>query len=166
MKAAQTHRRPRLPKFALFPDSSPPAMATPLTPRVVYKQHCDYIFSFHDKAYKPNARSCDVVQEDIDCFLKFGAVLHGGWYIEGERVPLAEGSHEAPLPDGSRERRRLAPDFPEIIRRHSIHDGCSSQFACGTEFHQTAEWLAKTAEWGGEQVYTCMCGMLSHRVQF
>lgn len=162
MKAPQTHKRPRLPEYELLPDSSPLTMATPLPPRVVYKQHCDCLFSFHDKAYKPNARSYNVVQEDIDYFLKFGVVLHGEWYTEGECVPLAEGSHEAPLPDGLRERRRLASDFPEMIRRHSIHDGCSSQFACGTELHQQQNGLQGPLS----GVVNRCGGMLSHRMKF
>lgn len=113
----------------------------------VYKQHVDYIFAFHEPSYKPNARSYNVVQEDVDHFLKYGTVLHGEWFINKARVPLREGSHQMQLPDGLTERDKLPPEFPEMQRRHSLHDGCASQFACGTEFHQTAEWLTKTAEW-------------------
>ena len=34
--------------------------------------------------------------KDACHFLKYGTVLHGEWFIDGQRVPLAEGSHRQP----------------------------------------------------------------------
>ena len=40
-----------------------------------YKQHVDVFFAFHKSGFKPSARSFNVVQEDIDHFLKYGSML-------------------------------------------------------------------------------------------
>ena len=41
----------------------------------------------------------------------------------------------------------MPPDFPELARREARHDGCPNQFDYGTNYHQTAEWLSKSAGW-------------------
>ena len=112
--------------------------------------------------------------EDVCYFLKYGKVLHGEWFINGQRVPLASGSHRQPLPPGLSERPAMEPDFPEMARmevcplppalraltplcaltrctlcapRQARTDGCPNQFDYGTNYHQTAEWRSKTAQW-------------------
>ena len=112
----------------------------------VYKQQVDLFFAFHPNYYKPNARSYNVVQEDIDHWLKHGSFLHGEWFLEHGRCP--GGDHSAALPDGLSERAPEPPSFPEYSQRHDVHDGAPTQFAQGTNFHQAAEWRSKTAAWG------------------
>jgi hypothetical protein len=85
--------------------------------------------------------------EDVCHYLKYGTVLHGEWFIEGQRVPLAHGSHRQPLPSGLTERPAMAPDFPEMTRMEARHDGSPNQFDYGVNYHQTAEWRVKTAKW-------------------
>eukprot|EP00966_Prymnesium_polylepis_P104315 2416158-Prymnesium_polylepis.1 len=65
----------------------------------------------------------------------------------GERLP--GGDHRQPLPADCklREAPRRPPDFPEMEARRGKEDGCPNQFAYGTNYHQIAEWLAKTSEW-------------------
>lgn len=46
----------------------------PASTTIIRKQHVDVFFAFHATGYRPNARSYNVVQEDIDSFLKFGKV--------------------------------------------------------------------------------------------
>ena len=81
--------------------------------RWVYKQHVDIFYAFHKAGFKPSASSFNVVQEDIDSFLKYGAVRHGEWFTSGARLP--GGDHSQPLPDGLRDAPRRPPDFPEAI---------------------------------------------------
>jgi hypothetical protein len=98
--------------------------------------------------FKPNARSYNVVMEDLCHFLKYGTVLHGEWFIDGQRVPLAHGrSHKLPPPPGMSERPIKPPDFAELARMEARTDGCPNQFDYGTNYHQTAEWRVKTAQW-------------------
>ena len=110
-----------------------------------YKQHVDVFFAFHKAGFKPSARSFNVVQEDIDHWLKYGSMLHGEWFVDGERCP--GGDHRLPLPEGLSERPVRPPDFPEMTGRRDKFDGCPNQFAYGTNYHQIAEWLTKTARW-------------------
>lgn len=114
-----------------------------------FKQCVDALLAFHKSGFKPNARSYNVVMEDVCHFLKYGTVLHGEWFIEGQRVPLAHGAHRSPLPPGSglSERPIMPPDFPEMERMEARTDGCPNQFDYGTNYHQTAAWRAKTAHW-------------------
>ena len=112
-----------------------------------FKQNVDGIFAFHKSGFKPNARSYNVVMEDVCHFLKYGSVFHGEWFIDGQRVPLAKGSHRMPLPAGMTERPLGPPDFEEMERMEARHDGCPNQFDYGVNYHQTAEWRTKTAEW-------------------
>ena len=114
---------------------------------VEFRQKVDGLFAFHKSGFKPNARSYNVVMEDVCHFLKFGTVLHGEWLIEGQRVPLARGSHRQPLPPGLSERPIMVPDFAEMARMEARTDGCPNQFDYGTNYHQTAEWRSKTAGW-------------------
>ena len=72
-------------------------------------------------------------------------MLHGEWFVDGERCP--GGDHRLPLPEGLRERSPHPSDFPEMTGRRDKFDGCPNQFAYGTNFHQIAEWLTKTALW-------------------
>jgi hypothetical protein len=87
--------------------------------------------------------------EDACHFLKYGTVLHGEWFIDGQRVPLAHGSHRQPLPAGSglSERPKMQPDFPQLARMEARHDGCPNQFDYSANYHQTAEWRSKSAGW-------------------
>ena len=64
----------------------------------MHKQHVDLFLAFHPNYYKPNARSYNVVQEDIDHYLKHGSFLHGEWFIERGRCE--GGDHSSPLPEG------------------------------------------------------------------
>eukprot|EP00966_Prymnesium_polylepis_P123311 2851173-Prymnesium_polylepis.1 len=63
-----------------------------------YKQHVDVFFAFHKAGFKPSARSFNVVQEDIDHWLKYGSMLHGEWFVDGERC--SGGDHRLNLPEG------------------------------------------------------------------
>lgn len=65
---------------------------------VEFRQNVIGLFAFHKSGFKPNARSYNVFLEDLCHFLKNGTVLHGEWFINGQRVPLASGSHRQPLP--------------------------------------------------------------------
>ena len=114
---------------------------------VDYKQNVDALFAFHKAGFKPNARSYNVVMEDVCHFLKYGTVLHGEWFIDGQRVPLAHGSHRQPPPPGITERPICTPDFAELARMEARTDGCPNQFDYGTNYHQTAEWRVKSAQW-------------------
>ena len=108
----------------------------------VRKQHVDCFFAFSAPGYKPDARYYNTVQIDIDSFLRTGAVLHGEWFLEKQRV--AGGDHRAALPEGMTERSATPPDFAEMEQILSVVDGCRSQFMCGTEHHQVATWRMKT----------------------
>lgn len=154
---SERHLPQRFTSVRPHPLLHPPQAAAYSEKQCVYLQHVDYMFAFHDSSYKPNARSYNVAQEDLDHFLKYGTVLYGEWFVDGQRVPLRDGKHTTALPNGLTERPQQPPDFPEFEMRHSVHDGCTSQFACGTEFHQTAEWRSKTAEWSSTdgQVMAC-----------
>ena len=113
-----------------------------------FKQTVDALFAFHKSGFKPNARSYNVVMEDVCHFLKYGTTLHGEWFIDGQRVPLAYGrSHRQPLPPSMTERPVMKPDFQELARMEARTDGCPNQFDYGTNYHQTAEWRVKTAQW-------------------
>ena len=112
-----------------------------------FKQTVDALFAFHKAGFKPNARSYNIVMEDVCHFLKYGTILHGEWFIDGQRVPLAHGSHRQPLPPGMAERPIGEPDFEELARMEARTDGCPNQFDYGTNYHQTAEWCVKTAQW-------------------
>ena len=67
--------------------------------RFVYKQQVYVFFAFSNAGYKPNARSHNIVQEDIAHFLKYGTFLHGEWFEGGERYPGGPtGDARQPLP--------------------------------------------------------------------
>ena len=72
-------------------------------------------------------------------------MLHGEWFVDGERCP--GGDHRLPLPEGLSERAVQPPDFPDMTGRRDKFDGCPNQFSYGTNYHQIAEWLTKTARW-------------------
>ena len=72
-------------------------------------------------------------------------MLYGEWFVDGERCPA--GDHRLPLPEGLSERSVQPPDFPDMTGRRDKFDGCPNQFAYGTNYHQIAEWLTKTARW-------------------
>ena len=77
---------------------------------MVRKQHVDVFFAFHPSGYKSDARSYNVAQMDIDSFLKTGAVKHGEWFLECQRLP--GGDHSRDLPEGFSERpEQLPPTF-------------------------------------------------------
>ena len=168
----EVYRRPRkpAPRRALAHGTSErPALAAPGTEAVaaerartglttVYQQRCDVYFAFHKAGFKPSARSYNVVQEDIDHWLKHGSFLHGEWFTHGQRCP--GGDHSLPLPGGLCEwgagSRPLPeplaacpqkPLFPTYKRQMNITDGCPNQFAYGTNYHQTGVWAAKSACW-------------------
>lgn len=68
----------------------------PASTKQVRKQHVDLFFAFHPSGYKPNARSYNTASEDIDCFLKYGRVRHGEWFLQGQRLrPARRGSFTA-----------------------------------------------------------------------
>lgn len=113
----------------------------PASTTVIRKQHVDVFFAFHAAGYKPNSRSYNVAQEDIDSFLKYGKVKHGEWFHMGQRLP--GGDHSKPLPEGFSERELQPADFPEYERKLSVTDGCASQFHGKDNYHQTAEWYTK-----------------------
>ena len=122
----------------------------------VVKQHVDIFYAFHKAGFKPSARSFNVVQEDIDHFLLHGSFLHGEWFTGGQRCP--GGDHREPLRpltpagEGLTERPLTPADFPEMLRRLDIFDGCPNQFAYGDNFHQIAVWRAKTIRWAKESL--------------
>ena len=76
--------------------------------RVEYQQHVFVFFSFFNAGYKPNARSHNVTQEDIDHYLKYGEFLHGEWFEGGMRCP--GGPSGAP---------RLQPEAQNLGRNRS-----------------------------------------------
>lgn len=116
--------------------------------RTQYKQNVYVFFSFFNAGYKPNARSHNVVQEDIDHFLKYGTFLYGEWFEGGSRYPGGPtGDGRLPLPDTLKEAPQVAPVLPGYDRRVEITDGCACQYDGGTQHHQTAEWRTKTASW-------------------
>ena len=110
------------------------------------------LFAFHKAGYKPNARSYNVVMEDACHFLKYGTVLHGEWFIDGQRVPLAHGKqHPQPLPAGSglSERPKMPPDFPKLARMEARHDGCPNQFnySCMASSNLSAVQISCSKGW-------------------
>eukprot|EP00966_Prymnesium_polylepis_P318169 7349300-Prymnesium_polylepis.1 len=107
---------------------------------VDYSQEVDVIFAFHRAGYKPNARSYNVVVEDACHFLKYGTVLHGEWFIDGQRVP--GGDHRKQLPPGLSERPLMDPKFPEFERMQGVSDGCPNQFDYGTNYHVMCRGIA------------------------
>lgn len=116
--------------------------------RWIYKQRVDIFYAFHKAGFKASARSFNVVQEDIDHWLKYGTMRHGEWFMGGERLP--GGDHRQPLPTSKsklREAPRRPPDFPDMDSRRDKFDGCPNQFSYGTNYHQIAEWQTKTSEW-------------------
>lgn len=127
---------------------------------VDYKQNVDGLFAFHKAGFKPNARSYNIVMEDVCHFLKYGTVIHGEWFIDGLRVPLAKGNHRQGLPPGLGERPRMAPDFPQMDRMEGRHDGCPNQFDYGTNYHQIAEWRTKSAGWALDDAKSKRAGAL------
>jgi hypothetical protein len=116
--------------------------------RFQYKQQVYVFFAFFNAGYKPNARSHNIAQEDIDHFLKWGSMLHGEWFEGGKRLPGGPtGEARLPLPSTLSEAPMAPPPFPEYDRRLEDSDGCGSQYDSGTQHHQTAEWKTKTAAW-------------------
>lgn len=116
--------------------------------RFVHKQHVYVFYAFHGAGFKPNARSHNVVQEDIDHFLKYGYFLHGEWFEGGQRCPGGPtGEARPPLPSGLTEASRKPPVLPGYNRRLEDTDGCPNQYDYGDNHRQTAEWRAKTASW-------------------
>lgn len=88
-------------------------------------------------------------QEDIDHWLKYATMRRRGeWYVGGERLPGV--NHRQSLPLFSKklcEAPRRPSNFPEMmIARRDKFDGCPNPFSYDTNYHQTAEWRAKTAE--------------------
>jgi hypothetical protein len=114
----------------------------PASTKQVRKQHVDVFFAFHPSGFKPDARSYNTAAEDIDCFLKYGRVRHGEWFLHGQRLP--GGNHSRPLPEGFSERPEQPADFPEYVRKLSIKDGCAMQFDGKDTYHQVSEWRGKT----------------------
>jgi len=116
--------------------------------RFQYKQHVFVFSASFNAGYKPNARSHNITQEDIDHFLKWGSFLHGEWFEGGARCPGGPaGEARPPLPSMLEEAPMAPAPFPEYDRRLEVSDGCGSQYDSGTQHHQTAEWKAKTAGW-------------------
>ena len=116
--------------------------------RFQHKQHVYVFFSFFSAGYKPNARSHNVVQEDIDHFLKYGSFLTGEWIEGGQRYPGGPtGEARKLLPTGLSEAPLAPAVLPGMDRRLEVTDGCGCQYDCGTQHHQTAEWRTKTANW-------------------
>ena len=139
---------PRPPPHAGEPGESAAGART----TVEYKQDVDVLFAFHKAGYKPNARSYNVAQLDVTHYLKYGTVLYGEWIIDGQRVPLASGEHQTPLPEGLTEMPRPPRGpFPNLSHVINVTDGCPNQFDYGTNHHQTAEWRTRTAEWALEK---------------
>ena len=138
------------PPASTAPASTAPvsAPARPPEVRFVHKQHVYIFYAFHGAGFKPNARSHNVVQEDIDHFLKYGYFLHGEWFEGGERCPGGPaGQARKPLPPGLTEAPHRPPVLPNYNRRLENTDGCPNQYDYGDNHRQTAEWLTKTASW-------------------
>ena len=106
----------------------------PASSKEVRKQHVDVLFAFHPSGYKPDARSYNTAAEDFDCFLKYGRVRHGEFFLECQRLP--GGDHSRPLPEGFSERPVQPPDFPGYERKLSVKDGCAMQFDGKDNYHQ------------------------------
>ena len=106
----------------------------PASTKQVRKQRVDVFFAFHPSGYKPDAKSYNTAAEDIDCFLKYGRVRHGEWFLECQRLP--GGDHSRDLPEGFSERPAQPPDFPEYERKLSVKDGCAMQFDGKDTYHQ------------------------------
>ena len=116
--------------------------------RFEHRQQVYVFFSFFNAGYKPNARSHNVVQEDIDHFLKYGTFLHGEWFEGGARQPNGPtGEAREPLPSTLIEAPLAPPVLPGYNRRLEVTDGCSCQYDSGSQHHQTAERRTKTASW-------------------
>ena len=109
----------------------------PASSRQVRKQCVDVVFAFHPSGYKPDARSFNTAAEDFDCFLKYGRVRHGEFFLECQRLP--GGDHSRPLPEGFSERPEQPPDFPEYERKLSVKDGCAMQFDGKDNYHQVCQ---------------------------
>lgn len=110
-----------------------------------YRQRVDVFFAFHVAGFKPSARSFNVVREDIDHWLRYGSFRHGEWFTSGQRCP--GGDHSQSLPPELTERPAQAPDFPEYLVALDVADGAPTQFANADNYHQVAEWRAKTSSW-------------------
>lgn len=107
---------------------------------VVRRQHVDVFFGFSAAGYKPDARYYNAQMQDLTSFLKTGAVLHGEWFVDSQRIP--GGDHSEALPDGFTEREMPAePDFVDMGETIEELDGCGCQFACGTQYHQISTSL-------------------------
>jgi hypothetical protein len=106
----------------------------PASSKEVRKQHVDVLFALHPSGYKPDARSYNTAAEDFDCFLKYGRVRHGEFFLDCQRLP--GGDHSRPLPEGFSERPVQPPDFPEYERKLSVKDGCAMQFDGKDNYHQ------------------------------
>lgn len=116
--------------------------------RFEHRQQVYVFFSFFNAGYKPNARSHNIVQEDIDHFLKYGTFLYGEWFEGGARqLGGPTGEARLPLPSNLTEAPMAPPVLPGYNRRLEVTDGCSCQYDSGSQHHQTAEWRTKTASW-------------------
>ena len=108
--------------------------------RFQHKQQVYVFFSFFNAGYKPNARSHNVVQEDIDHFLKYGTFLHGEWFEGGMRCPGGPtGEARLPLPEALSEAPLAPAVLPGMDRELEVTDGCGAQYDGGSQHHQTAE---------------------------
>ena len=144
--------------------SAPPAVtstrsrARPTKVRFVHKQHVYVFYAFHGAGFKPSARSHNVVQEDIDHFLKYGYFLYGEWFEGGERCPGGPtGATRKPLPSGLVEASHQPAVLPGYNRRLENTDGCPNQYDYGDNHRQTAEWRTKTANWAEARAAADRC---------
>jgi len=124
--------------------------------KIVRKQRVFVFYGFHAAGYRPDARSYNVLREDVTTFLKTGKFAHGEWFWNGERQP--GGDHSQPLPDGIGEAAWATAIFPTIEHETDVVDGCAAQFAGKNNYYQIAVWRTKMGSYRDQCTLTPMMG--------
>jgi len=117
---------------------------------LVVKQQVDVFYGLFSAAHKPSAEHYNMQRLDAEHFLKFRTTLYGEWFINGVRIPKADGTkHAAELPSGNmpgpngdedgdpwtlkdvedcQEWAAGSADFPTMTDHLEITDGSGNQF--------------------------------------
>lgn len=124
--------------------------------KVVRKQHVYVFYAFHKAGYRPDARTYNILAEDVTHFLKHGNFLHGEAFNRGQRIP--GGDHRAELPEWCSDAPLAPPVHPALERETHIVDGCAAQFAGRNNYYQVAVWKTKTGVVRRQCTLTAMMG--------